>query len=56
MFLFLISSARRKVLVLEMGLTPFVLMVLEFEPAGDKVQHIVTGGKDNVGKVTEKQD
>eukprot|EP00956_Cyclotella_meneghiniana_P031770 scaffold84624_cov24-Cyclotella_meneghiniana.AAC.1 len=28
---------------------------MEFEPVGERVEHIVAGGKANVGKVTEKQ-
>lgn len=30
--------------------------MMEFEPAGPKVEHVVTKGTDNVGAVTEKQD
>ena len=35
---------------------PYDLLVLEFEPNGEKVEQIVSGGKENVRKVTEKQD
>jgi hypothetical protein len=49
-----ISDIKRK--VLEEKMDVYDVMVLEFEPEGDKIEHVVTGGKQNVGKVTEKQN
>jgi hypothetical protein len=29
---------------------------MEFESMGERVEHVVSGGKDHVGKLTEKQE
>ena len=49
-----VSDIERK--IHEEGLSPYDVLVMEFEPAGPKVEHVVTKGTDNVGAVTEKQD
>jgi hypothetical protein len=41
---------------IEEGMALYDLMILEFEPMGPRREHVVTGGKDNVGRLTEKQD
>jgi hypothetical protein len=41
---------------IEEGMTLYDLLVMEFEAAGPRREHVVTGGKDNIGRLTEKQD
>ena len=47
------SDIERK--IHEEGVHPYVVLLNEFEPVGEREQHIVSGGKTNVGKVSEKQ-
>ena len=42
--------------IVEESIDPYDVLVGEFVPCGDVVQHVVTSGKTNVGAVTEKQE
>ena len=47
------SDIERK--INDQNVNPYDVLLMEFEPVGERVEHIVAGGKANVEKVTEKQ-
>jgi hypothetical protein len=42
--------------ILEQNVPCYDVLLTEFEPKGDRKEHVVSGGKDHVGKLTEKQE
>ena len=47
------SDIERK--INDQNVNPYEVLLMEFEPVGERQEHVVSGGKANVGQVTEKQ-
>jgi hypothetical protein len=49
-----VTDTERK--ILEQDMKAYDVLVGEFEPSGERMQHIITSGTTNVGVSTEKQE